>query len=73
MKYKEVLVSNEAIKDLEESRNFFEALEQGLGSYFFDCMLVDIESLKFFGGIHYKEFGFYRMNSKNFPILFIMI
>ncbi len=48
VKYKKVLVSSEAIKDLEESENFFETLELGLGSYFFDRMLVDIESLKFF-------------------------
>lgn len=66
MKFRDILVSKEAIFDLNRGRDFFEAVEEGLGDYFYDCMILDVESLKFFGGIHYKEFGFYKMSSKKF-------
>lgn len=66
MKFRDILISKDAELDLEEGENFFESVESGLGRYFFDCMLVEIESLKFFGGIHYKEYKLYRMNSKKF-------
>lgn len=66
MKFKNILISSDADLDLQKGRDFFESIEIGLGDYFYDSMIVDIESLKFFAGIHYKEFDFFRMNSKKF-------
>jgi len=42
-------------------------VEVGVGSYFFDSLVSDIESLKLYAGIHSKHFGLHRMLSKRFP------
>lgn len=67
IKIKDVLVQKEAINDLEEGRLFYEHREPGVGDYFWDCLLSDIESLVIYAGVHCKHFGFYRMLSKRFP------
>jgi len=41
--------------------------EAGVGTYFEDSLLSDIESLAFFHGIHPNQFGFYRMLATRFP------
>ena len=56
-----------AEQDLNSSSDFYEGREAGLGAYFVDCLLSDIESLKVFAGVHAKRFGFHRMLSKRFP------
>jgi len=38
-----------------------------VGEYFFDSLISDLESLKFYAGIHSKKFDFYRALSKRFP------
>ena len=50
-----------------EARNFYENQLQGIGSYFWDSVLADIESLKLYGGIHQKHFGLYRFLCRRFP------
>jgi len=72
MKARKVLVLKEVALDLEEGRLFYDRKEQGIGDYFFDTLVSDLESLKLYAGIHSKQFGFYRMLSKRFPLLFIM-
>lgn len=67
MKIRKVFVLKEAAFDLEEGRLFYDRNEQGVGDYFFDSLISDIESLRFFAGIHNKQFGFYRTLSKRFP------
>ena len=41
----------------------------GIGAYFEDTILSDIESLGLFHGIHSKHFGFYRPLSYRFPFV----
>jgi hypothetical protein len=57
----------EAAADLEEGRDFYERQQQGIGDYFVDSLLSDIQSLGFFHGIHPLHRGFHRMLSVRFP------
>jgi len=41
--------------------------QTGLGRYFLDSLCSDIDSLKFFCGIHPVIFGQHRLLSKRFP------
>lgn len=67
MNVKAVVVLEEATEDLEEGRMFYESRDVGIGKYFIDSLLSDIESLKIYAGIHSVRFGFHRMLSKRFP------
>lgn len=58
---------DEAERDLEAGSDFHENRDSGLGAYFVDCLLSDIESLKLFAGVHARRFGLHRMVSKRFP------
>lgn len=62
-----VVVSEESVSDIEEARAFYDRQERGLGGYFVSCLMSDLESLVFFGGIHTVCFGYHRMLSKRFP------
>lgn len=62
-----VLVLEEATDDLAQGFLFYENQEAGLGDYFLDSLWSDIHSLRFYGGIHAKHFGFNRLLSKRFP------
>jgi len=53
--------------DLIQGFRFYEDREPGLGSYFLDCLISDIDSLLLFGGIHPVIFGHHRCLSKRFP------
>jgi len=57
----------EAERDLEIGADFYESQQAGLGTYFNDCLLSDIESLKLYAGIHEQYLGFFRSLSKRFP------
>ncbi len=67
MKRRKVFLLKEATVDLEEGKLFYDLQEKGVGDYFFDCLISDLECLKFYSGTHSKKFGFYRMFSKRFP------
>ncbi|QII13622.1 hypothetical protein KsCSTR_42430 [Candidatus Kuenenia stuttgartiensis] len=67
MNVKKVLVLKEAAMDLEEGRLFYDRKEKGIGDYFFNCLISDLESIKLYAGVHSKRFGFYRILSKRFP------
>jgi hypothetical protein len=67
MKRKNVVVSEDAVADLEQARSFYERQQDGLGEYFIACLLSDLESLAFYAGIHSVVFGYHRMLSKRFP------
>ena len=62
-----VVVLEEAAGDLEAGRRFYESREQGVGDYFVESLLSDLESLVLYAGIHRRHFGLYRMLSKRFP------
>jgi hypothetical protein len=53
--------------DLYEGFLFYERQELGVGSYFFDSLTAEIESLRLYAGIHRKVFGYHRMLAKRFP------
>lgn len=57
----------EAERDLEVGADFYEAQSPGLGRYFTDCLLSDIESLHIYAGIHARQHGLHRGMSKRFP------
>lgn len=67
MNVKEVIAIEEVKCDLIDGERFYELQEIGLGTYFKDCIISDIESLKLYAGTHHKKFGFYRMFSLRFP------
>ncbi len=67
MNIKHIQILSEAEADLEEGRFFYETQEQGVGEYFWDSLLSDIESLIIYAGVHAREYGYYRMSSKRFP------
>ena len=64
---KPVFVLSDAAEDLELGKSFYDSHKMGIGDYFVDSLLSDIESLRLFHGIHKKDFGFYRMLSNRFP------
>ncbi len=56
-----------AEKDLENSFIFYEKQSTGLGSYFLDTIYSEIDSLSYFGGMHNKTNGFFRLITNKFP------
>jgi hypothetical protein len=56
-----------ALNDLADGFDFYEKQETGLGDYFLDSLFADIDSLKLYGGIHRKSFGWHRSLAKRFP------
>jgi hypothetical protein len=54
--------------DLKEGFYFYEHQKEGLGHYFIDSLMSDIDSLNIFAGIHNIHLGkYYRLLSKRFP------
>ena len=64
---KEVIVLLEATTDLEAGREFYESTAAGVGQYFIDSIISDLNSLKLQAGVHRKVSGLHRMLSKRFP------
>ena len=56
-----------AWEDLADGFRFYEKQAPGLGDYFRESMIADIEELQSRGGIHRRVFGHYRMLAKRFP------
>ena len=67
MKAKDIVVLKEASEDLKNGQTFYNQRETGVGDYFWDSLIADIESLIIYAGIHLKQYGFYRMLAKRFP------
>ena len=62
-----VVVLEEAARDLGLGVVFYESQREGLGTYFFDSLMADIESLHLSAGTHPIHVGVYRMLSRRFP------
>ena len=62
-----VVILENAAEDLESGAQFYESCATGVGDYFLDSILSDLDSLVLFAGIHPTYFGFHRMLSKRFP------
>jgi len=52
MNIRPIQVLSEAEVDLEDGSFFYESREQGVGEYFWDSLLSDIESLILYAGVH---------------------
>lgn len=64
---KPVVVLEEATADLEEGRAFYDRLEAGIGDYYVESLLSDLERLRLFHGIHTRHLGCFRALSGRFP------
>lgn len=53
--------------DLLSGFQFYERQSPGIGAYFVDALLTEIESLRLYAGIHRRVFGFHRLLSRRFP------
>lgn len=62
-----VIALDEVSIDIKIAELFYEKQNKGLGGYFKDSIISDMESLWLYGGIHRKYFGLYRLLSKRFP------
>ena len=62
-----VQIRPSAEDDLSDGFSFYENQQPGLGSYFFDCLSADLDSLALYGGIHRRVFGAHRLLSRTFP------
>lgn len=67
MNIKHIQILSEAETDFEHGRFFYESQAEGVGNYFWDSLISDIESLIIHAGVHSKVYGYYRMSSKRFP------
>ena len=63
-----VYISSDAEEDLIEGYWFYERQSVGLEDYFRSCLISDIESLTFFGGVHEIDFNFHRSLAKRFRV-----
>lgn len=62
-----IVILSDAEKDIAIAISFYEVQNQGLGKYFLDSILSDIESLHIYAGIHIIISDYYRLLSKRFP------
>lgn len=69
MKIKAIVALEEVKQDIKEGENFYNLQDIGIGNYFKDSIISDIESLWVYAGIHIKHFGIYRMLATKFPYL----
>ncbi len=67
MSIKHVQILAEAVSDLEVGKQFYNQQDKGVGEYFWDSLISDIESLVIYAGVHSKVNDFYRMTAKGFP------
>lgn len=67
MNIKNIVALEDIALDLKIAEEFYENQSIGLGGYFKNSIISDIESLWLYGGIHSKVFGLYRLLSKRFP------
>jgi hypothetical protein len=49
-----IVVLEEAADDLVTGRNFYDQQEPGVGQYFWDSLISDIESLTIYAGVHQR-------------------
>ncbi len=67
MNVKDVVTLKEVADDLSDGKDFYDQIEAGVGDYFWDSIVVDIESLIIYAGIHNEKYGLHRMLAKRFP------
>jgi plasmid stabilization system protein ParE len=63
----EVWVLAEAVQDLENGAEYYEARQPGVGDDFWDSLLADIGTLEFSSGVHTRQLGCHRKIATRFP------
>ncbi len=64
---RQIRLLDRVLDDLQAGLLFYESRQAGLGIYFMDSLLADLQSLHLYAGIHSRHFGFCRMLAKRFP------
>jgi len=62
-----IKIFDEAEKDIAMGMSFYESQKEGLGKYFLNSILADIESLHIYASIHIVISDYYRLLAKRFP------
>jgi len=62
-----VRILRPALEDPAAGREFYDRQREGVGSYFFDSLFAEIDSLVLYAGIHGTRFGRHRLLAKRFP------
>ena len=62
-----IKVLQKAKRDLLAAREFYDSQEQGLGGYFSDVMVSEIDALAWYAGIHVRYHGYYKAVTRKFP------
>lgn len=64
---RDIQILTEAVKDLEAGKRFYNQQQLGIGDYFWNSLLADIESLLIHAGVHLTVNGYHRLLAKRFP------
>ncbi|WP_404425825.1 type II toxin-antitoxin system RelE/ParE family toxin [Nibricoccus sp. IMCC34717] len=59
--------STAATRDIAEGANFYDSIQEGVGDYFEDSALAEIESLILYAGIHRMVYDHHRLLMRRFP------
>jgi len=62
-----IIFLDDALVDLEEGQRFYNRAQQGIGEYFYDSLISDIESLYLYAGTHLCHNDYHCMLSHRFP------
>ena len=63
-----IKLSSTAEQQLQAGYWFYESQSKGLGDYFLDSLMADIDSLHIYAGVHAIHFGkYHRLLAKRFP------
>lgn len=62
-----IVILEDAAQDMLDGKAFYELQTQGVGSYFWDSIIADIESLYIYAGVHERHHELFRMLSRRFP------
>jgi len=62
-----IKILDEARDDIAIGIRFYDSQNYGLGGYFLDSIMSDIESLHLYCGVHVKIKNYHRLLSKRFP------
>ena len=62
-----VSILQTALEDLTTAQKFYDEQEEGVGAYFLDSLIPEIDSLSLYAGIRRIQFGFHRLLARRFP------
>ncbi|HHJ38225.1 MAG: hypothetical protein AXA67_00975 [Methylothermaceae bacteria B42] len=63
-----IKLSSTAEQQLLSGYHFYEGQSEGLGDYFLNSLMADIDSLQIYAGVHAIHFGkYHRLLAKRFP------